>query len=103
MNDFGLDEKTISILKRYFEKISFVDFVKIYGSRAIGNYRSGSDIDLAIFGKDLNQELINKIKYQIDELPMPYMFDITDYNSITNEKLKDHIDEFGKIFYSRQY
>lgn len=103
MNDFGLDEKTISILKRYFEKISFVDFVKIYGSRAIGNYRSGSDIDFAIFGKDLNQESINEIKYQIDELPIPYMFDITDYNSITNEKLKEHIDEFGKIFYSRQY
>src|SRR5574344_2024109 len=100
MTDFGLNEKNIKILIDFFRGIEEIFEVKVYGSRAIGTYRNGSDIDFAIYGK-INDDLISKIKYQIDELPMPYMFDITDYNTISNAKLKEHIEKFGKTFYKK--
>jgi len=49
----------------------------------------------------INSSLITKIRYEIDELPTPYMFDITDYNTVGNENLKIHIDTYGKIFYEK--
>ncbi len=100
MTDFGLNEKNIKILIDFFRGIEEIFEVKVYGSRAIGTYRNGSDIDFAIYGK-INDDLISKIKYQIDELPMPYMFDITDYNTISNAKLKEHIEKFGETFYKK--
>src|SRR5512133_581887 len=100
MTDFGLSDKTIEILKKYFTKFSQIKMVKIYGSRAIGNFRNGSDIDFAIFG-DIDKNLIKQIAYEIDELETPYMFDITDYNTIQNAYLKEHIDRVGKIFFER--
>ena len=101
MTDFGLSEKTIEILRKYFVKIPQIEMVKIYGSRAIGNFRNGSDVDFAIFGT-VDKNLIKQIAYEIDELETPYMFDITDYNTIQNEELKNHIDRVGKIFFERQ-
>ncbi len=100
MTDFGLSEKTIEILKQYFAEIPQVKQVKIYGSRAMGTFRNGSDIDFAIFG-DVDKNLIKQIAYEIDELETPYMFDITDYSTIQNVDLKDHIDRVGKVFFER--
>jgi len=97
MTDFGLSEKTIQVLREYFSRIPQVKAVKVYRSRALGNYRKGSDIDFALFGY-VDGELVNKIRFEIDELNTPYMFDITDYASIQNKKLKEHIDKFGKDF-----
>ncbi len=100
MTDFGLNEENIKILRDYFSKVPQINIVKVYGSRAIGNYRQGSDIDFAVFG-DIDKNLIKKISLEIDELNTPYMFDITDYKTIQNEKLKEHIDQYGKVFYSK--
>lgn len=97
MSDFGLSENTIKILKDFFNKFPEIKMVKVYGSRAIGNYRNGSDVDFALFG-DLNKDLIKKISSEIDELNTPYMFDITDYATIQNQELKEHIDRVGKVF-----
>lgn len=100
MIDFGLNEKTIQTLKEYFSQIPEIETVKIYGSRAMGNYRQGSDIDFALFGA-IDDGLIKKINFEIDELNTPYMFDITNYSTIQNEELKNHIDRQGKIFFEK--
>lgn len=100
MTDFGLSDKTIETLKKYFAEIRQIKMVKIYGSRAMGTFRNGSDIDFAIFG-DVDKNLIKQIAYEIDELETPYMFDITDYNTIQNADLKEHIDRVGKVFFER--
>ena len=100
MNDFGLSNNAIEILKQYFANVPQIKMVKVYGSRAIGTFRKGSDIDFAIFG-DVDKNLINKISYEIDELNTPYMFDITDYQTIQNADLKEHIDRAGKVFYEK--
>lgn len=100
MSDFGLNESTIQTLKGYFSRILEIQTVKIYGSRAMGNYRKGSDIDLALYG-NVSKDLIKKINFEIDELNTPYMFDITDYASIQNKDLKEHIDRYGKVFFEK--
>ena len=99
MNDFGLPERTINELLAYFKQNPYVETVKIYGSRAKGNYRNGSDIDFAVWLKDGGR--ISYIKWDLEELPTPYKFDVTDYETLTHEGMKNSIDTDGKLFYKR--
>ncbi|NLJ78852.1 MAG: nucleotidyltransferase domain-containing protein, partial [Tissierellia bacterium] len=71
------------------------------GSRAKGNYRNGSDIDLALLGKDLDLQYINRIHLDIDELYLPYKLDLVIYSRIENNDLIDHIDRVGIVIYER--
>ena len=97
---FGLPDATLELLQRYFESIAEIKEVRIYGSRALGTYRPGSDIDLAIY-TTVQQDLSGKIKADLEELPTPYLFDVTDYLHIQHLPLKAHIDQVGKILYAR--
>ena len=99
MYNFGLDEYTIKILSNYFSTKKELEKVLVYGSRAKGAYRRGSDIDFAIIGKNL--ECV-RILAELEDLPLPYKFDVVDYDTITNPALKSDIDSDGKIFYSKQ-
>ena len=98
---FGLTEKEISLMKTVFEKYSEVVKVKIYGSRAMGNHRANSDVDFALWG-EIDRHLVGKISRELDELPLPYTYDVTDYASVDHEALKRHIDKFGKVFFNRE-
>lgn len=97
MLEFGLEEKWLqeikSILKRYPEiKIS-----KIYGSRATSSHRAGSDIDIVIYGEDINRKTCLSLKDKLEEESnIPYFFDISHYESISNAALKEHIDNYAK-------
>ncbi|MEI8390643.1 MAG: nucleotidyltransferase domain-containing protein [bacterium] len=102
LSQFGLSERTTKILLEFFNKFPQVELVKIYGSRAKGNYKKESDIDFAIFGKDIDFRLQSKIAGEIEELPTPYKFDITHYESLKHLPLKEHIDRVGKIFYTKK-
>lgn len=97
MNNFGLSEKTIEIIKKLLSNYQQIKEVKIFGSRAKGNYKLSSDIDLALFG-NIDDKLLRHIASELDELPTPYQFDVLNYNDIDNENLKNNIDKFGKIF-----
>ena len=97
MNNFGLSEKTIEIIKKLLSNYPQIKEVKIFGSRAKGNYKPSSDIDLALFGS-IDDKLLRHIVSELDELPTPYQFDVLNYNDIDNENLKNNIDKFGKIF-----
>jgi predicted nucleotidyltransferase len=101
--NFGISEKSYTLILSAFHKFPEVEKVLIYGSRAIGNYKSGSDIDLAVSGANISTETILKLKTLLEqELPIPYYFDITHYETISNSALKKHIDEFGKLFYQAE-
>jgi len=96
---FGLKEsdlqRIIDVLRKYPE----VKEARIYGSRAIGNYKPGSDIDISLMG-NVSWETTCQISAELNEhLPLPYEFDITAYVSITYPPLKEHIDQYGKPFY----
>ena len=96
--NFGLNDRTIKLLQNFFSGFPEIREVKIYGSRAKGNYRKGSDIDFALFG-DIDFRLLSKIASEIDELPTPYKYDVTDYKTTKNQDLKEHIERVGKSFY----
>lgn len=98
-NNFGLPERTINELLEYFKSVETLDKVVIYGSRAKGTYRNGSDIDFAIWSDDIN--CASQIRWGLEELPTPYMFDVTDYNTLTHEGMKNSIDTEGKLFYQK--
>lgn len=95
---FGLKEKTIEQINAVFAKYPQIEQAVLYGSRAIGNYKNGSDIDITLKGSNLNLAIINKICNELDDLLLPYTFDISIFNQITNPDLLDHINKFGINF-----
>jgi predicted nucleotidyltransferase len=99
--EFGLNQETINKINSVFLKHPEIDKVIIYGSRAKGNYRTGSDIDLSMFGNDLEYDLIGKVSSEIDDLNTPYLFDISIFNLLNSPSLEEHINRVGKIFYKK--
>jgi predicted nucleotidyltransferase len=97
---FGISENTMGFLIGALMQWPEIEKASIFGSRAMGNYKNGSDIDIAIYGFRVTNEIINKLSVQLnEELPLPYYFDILHYDSLLNELLKVHIDTFAKPFY----
>lgn len=102
-NAFGLSDQSYKLLLGAFKRYRQVEEVILFGSRAKGNYKKGSDIDLAIKGKNCTASLALDIKGFInEELAVPYMVDVVDYNSLTHAELKEHIDRVGVIFYMQK-
>jgi predicted nucleotidyltransferase len=97
----GLSQSTLDKLNSVFRQHSTIDSVLIYGSRAKGNYRSGSDIDLTIKGHILDFAEMMQIEDQIDELYLPYTVDLSQYNQLTNIDLIAHIDRVGIVIYDK--
>jgi predicted nucleotidyltransferase len=98
---FGLDYETINRVQEVIAGRPEIARAVLYGSRAKGNYKVGSDIDLALFGKGLSLTTIQKLQEELDELYLPYLFDLTIHEQISNQDLRDHIARVGKVFYQR--
>lgn len=96
---FGLSEKTIISINSVFKKYNSIEKAILYGSRAKGNYKKGSDIDLTLFSQDNSYTLLSKIMVDLDDLLLPYGIDLSFYAEITNNQLKEHINRVGIIFY----
>jgi len=96
---FGLTPEALEHIRQVFRGHPEVHEVKIFGSRAMSRFENHSDVDLALWG-DLNRDLIARILAELDELPLPYTFDVKAYESIKHEPLKRHIDKVGKILYT---
>ena len=97
---FGLDYNTINNLTAVFEQFSKVDEAFIFGSRAKGNYRPDSDIDIAIKGQDIYTDDIIAISIAFEEKGITHKIDLINYNTINEPALKDHIDRVGIEFFS---
>ena len=95
----GICDKSYQILQSYFQQVENIDKVVIFGSRMLGTYCNGADIDLALFGKNLN---MIKINAELEELQMPYMYDVLEYETLQNKALKDHIRTQGKVFFQKK-
>lgn len=99
---FGLKKDTINAINFIFNQYPEIDIAYIYGSRAKGNYRPNSDIDLTLKGEniDLNTQL--RIETDLDDLLLPYKIDLSIYHKIENKDLLDHIDRVGLVFYKKK-
>lgn len=99
---FGIYEKSFALIINELKKVAEIEKAVIFGSRAMGNYKKASDIDIAIFGKDINFRVLAKLNYQLsEEIPIPYFVDIVHFESIDNKPLQNHIIEHGRIIYER--
>ncbi len=98
---FGLTENTIQSMQDVFAIFPEVEEVIMYGSRAKGNYKPGSDIDITLKGKKLNLSVMNSLNLKLDDLMLPYLFDISIFSHINNPDLIDHINRMGIVLYQR--
>ena len=99
---FGLKETVIDKINSVFENYSEIEKVVIYGSRAKGNFRPGSDIDITLIGKNLEYSILSKINISIDDLNTPYLFDISIFEKLNAPDLEEHINRVGQIFYKKK-
>jgi type I restriction enzyme, S subunit len=99
----GLDLETEKKIKEVFSSFDEIDKVILYGSRSKGNYKIGSDIDLTLYGKNLKLQIIYKIQDKLDELYLPYKFDLSIYAHLDNLELKESINNSGVVFYQKKY
>lgn len=98
---FGLEQHIIDKLIAVFEQYPKVDKALVFGSRAKGNYRPDSDIDIAIKGQDLSTDDIIAISVAFEEKGITHKIDLINYHTIKEPELKGHIDRVGIEFYSR--
>ena len=97
----GLKKEIIVNINTVFAHHPEIQQVILYGSRAKGNYRNGSDIDLTMRGENLNLNHLTTVSNELDDLLLPYTFDLSIYQQIDNEKLIEHIERVGVIFYQK--
>ncbi len=97
----GLSQTTLDKLNSVFFRHKAINSVLVYGSRAKGNYRPGSDIDLTIKGDVLEFAELMQIEDQIDDLFLPYTVDLSQYAQLSNIDLIEHIDRVGVVIYDR--
>jgi uncharacterized protein len=99
---FGLIEATIQEICGVFAKYPQVERAVLYGSRAKGNYKNGSDIDLTLLGGgDLTLDILYRIMDEIDDLLLPYTIDLSIFSSISDPEVVEHIQRVGQPFYER--
>ena len=99
----GLSERSINTLNRIFEKYKSLKKAILYGSRAMGNYKNGSDIDITLEVNDDFSDLdLLRICGELEESDLPYFTDCSIMKNLKNQELKEHIIRVGKIIYERK-
>ncbi len=99
----GLKDSDLVVIREILSRFPDVESAKVYGSRALGTQKPGSDVDIALTGKDVSRNTVIEISALLnEESPLPYHFDITNYHTIKNTQLKEHIDRVGWLFYNKK-
>lgn len=98
---YGIPEKLMSEVLSILQKHSEIDTAILYGSRAKGTFRNGSDIDITLTGQNITLSIVNKISNELDDLPTPYTFDISSFKQIQNPDLIERIKRVGKVIYQK--
>jgi predicted nucleotidyltransferase len=98
---FGLKPEIIKQVNCIFARYPQIEKAILYGSRAKGNYKAGSDIDLSLIGQNLTLSIVYAVELEIDDLLLPYTFDISIFNQISNLDLIEHINRVGLSFYTK--
>lgn len=97
--EFGLPPATLDAIRRILAEEPAVKKAVIYGSRAKGTYRPGSDIDLTLFGDGLDLDMLGQIATRLHESPIPYQVDLSIFELIDHAGLREHIQRVGQPFY----
>jgi len=101
-NSIGIYDNSFQLIINSIQKIPEIEKAIIYGSRALGNYKKGSDIDIALVGNNITFEIVSALSAKLnEELPIPYDIDLINYNTISNKDLIEHINQYGKEIFCR--
>lgn len=101
-NKFGLLDTDLESIFKVLSDQPKVETAFIFGSRAKGNFKNGSDVDIALKGEKLDFETISQISYFLnEETNMPYKFDVLNFHTIKEPELIKHIDRVGIEFFRR--
>jgi predicted nucleotidyltransferase len=98
----GLPAATVAQIHEVFARYPEVEKAVLYGSRAKGNFKPGSDIDLVLDGGGLNERIRGRIGEELHDLPLPYEVDLSILSEITHADLLDHIRRVGVVFYEKK-
>ena len=99
---YGLTDKDLKKINEIFLLYPTIERAIIYGSRVKGNYKPGSDIDLALVGNGIDLNLLNNVSCKLDDLLLPYTFDLSIFSHIKNSELIDHINRVGQQLYKSE-
>jgi len=100
--NYGLSDENFQLIVRSMLLFPEIESAVFFGSRAMGNYKKGSDVDIAIKGKEVTHKTTSRLHGVLnDGLPLPYFFDVLNYNTIDNNDLIQHIDNEGIEIYHK--
>ncbi|MBF0363815.1 MAG: nucleotidyltransferase domain-containing protein [Oligoflexia bacterium] len=99
---YGISIEQLNNIINQFKFFKNISKILIIGSRALGNFRNNSDIDLVLIGDDLSLDELSAINLKLDELYLPYKFDLLIFSKIKNKDLIDHINQYGKVIYNKK-
>jgi predicted nucleotidyltransferase len=97
----GLAETTVERIRQVLAHYPEVETGVLYGSRATGTHRPGSDIDLTLCGRGLDHTLLTRIDNELDDLLLPYQIDLSLFAALTHPALLEHIRRVGVTLYER--
>jgi predicted nucleotidyltransferase len=98
----GLTDQTVAQIHEVLTRFPEVEKAVLYGSRAKGNFKPGSDVDLTLLGANVTPKILSRIQRELDDGLLPYRFDLSILAQITQADLIDHIRRVGVVFYEKQ-
>jgi predicted nucleotidyltransferase len=102
MNRHGLSQRTVEQIQDVLAHYPEVGRAVLFGSRAKGAARPGSDIDLALYGEGLDWRVLGRIEDELDDLLLPYSFSLLHDDTRTDSEVAAHIARVGLPFYERE-
>jgi predicted nucleotidyltransferase len=99
---YGLSDDIVARICGVFARFPAIEKAVLYGSRAKGNYKPGSDIDLTLYGENLTPSQLGDIAEELDDLLLPYMFDLSIFDDLGHADLRGHIERVGQVFYEKR-
>ena len=98
---YGLSNRTLQKIQSVLSHYPQVERAILYGSRATGTYRNGSDIDLTLYGDALTHSILSRIDTELDDLLLPYTIDLSIFHQIDNPVMVEQIQRTGVNFYEK--
>jgi len=98
----GLTDRTVAQIHEVLARFPEVEKAMLYGSRAKGNFKQGSDIDLTLLGADVTKKILGQIQGELEDGLLPYRFDLSIFSQITQADIIEHIRRSGVIFYEKK-
>jgi predicted nucleotidyltransferase len=101
---YGLKQNELKQITSILDGFLEVEEAVIFGSRAMGNYRRSSDVDLALKGELVTQDVAAKVSIELNGIPGKlFRFDVVCYPELDNPILREHIGRVGQVLYKKRY